>query len=267
MVDKKLTELDEITSLSNDDLIYAVDAPGTSPASKKITVANAIPKISTDTYANIPAASKDGNLFLPNDGFEVLRDTGAAWIPWGPIYPFTIPPTDGWSWINQGSATVVTSGGGIFLRTPALAGDNNRLYVRNIPSTPYTIYTAFSYYGDGNGDSGEGIGFRKSSTGEFIFFKHEALHKILVQAWNSPTSWNGNAFSANSQDRSLSFLGLGDDGTDYRYYYISPDGNNWILLYREGRTNFITADQVFIGVNSKTTGCDAGIILYSWKET
>lgn len=40
MVDKKLTELDAITSVTSDDLIYVVDNPLVTPVSKKITVDN-----------------------------------------------------------------------------------------------------------------------------------------------------------------------------------------------------------------------------------
>jgi hypothetical protein len=40
MVDKKLTELDAITSITADDLIYVVDDPLITPVSKKITVSN-----------------------------------------------------------------------------------------------------------------------------------------------------------------------------------------------------------------------------------
>lgn len=51
MADKKLTELDEITSATADDLVYLVDDPAGTPLSKKITVANFIQGgwISADT--------------------------------------------------------------------------------------------------------------------------------------------------------------------------------------------------------------------------
>src|SRR5258707_1057386 len=58
--------------------------------------------ISTGSEASIPGASTAGNLYLPNDGFWQQRDTGTAWVPWGPLYPLTDPaikaPT---TWVNQ----------------------------------------------------------------------------------------------------------------------------------------------------------------------
>lgn len=43
MADQKLTELAAVTSLSGDDLLYAVDDPAGVPTSKKITAANLLP--------------------------------------------------------------------------------------------------------------------------------------------------------------------------------------------------------------------------------
>ena len=69
----------------------------------------------TDTYANEPAAGNDGDLFLPSNGFHLERDTGAAWVPWGPIFPMTKPPAlSTWAWINQGTATADETNGGIY---------------------------------------------------------------------------------------------------------------------------------------------------------
>lgn len=36
MADKKLTDLSVLSSISNDDIIYVVDAPGGTPSSKKV---------------------------------------------------------------------------------------------------------------------------------------------------------------------------------------------------------------------------------------
>lgn len=47
MADKKLTTLDAITSLTSDDLFYIVDAPGSTPVSKKITAGNAAGSLAT----------------------------------------------------------------------------------------------------------------------------------------------------------------------------------------------------------------------------
>lgn len=41
MADKKISELDAITDLTDDDLLVVVDDVGTSPVTKKITKANA----------------------------------------------------------------------------------------------------------------------------------------------------------------------------------------------------------------------------------
>src|SRR5687768_1603631 len=53
--DTALTALDAITSLSVDDLLYAVDDPGGTPVSKKITAANIYASTKTLTNTTIDA--------------------------------------------------------------------------------------------------------------------------------------------------------------------------------------------------------------------
>ena len=65
--------------------------------------------ISSLSYADRPAASGAGNLFLPSNGFEVDRDNGSAWSPWGPLFPFTAPVDGDFSWVNQTSASVTAT--------------------------------------------------------------------------------------------------------------------------------------------------------------
>lgn len=59
MVDKKLTELDTIVSVTVDDLIYIADSPSGSSDSKKITVVNLVNFLSADKIPNSPNADDD----------------------------------------------------------------------------------------------------------------------------------------------------------------------------------------------------------------
>ena len=55
----------------------------------------------TAAYGSRPAAGNDGDLFLPNNGFYLERDTGAAWVPWGPIHPLTAPISGDFAILEQ----------------------------------------------------------------------------------------------------------------------------------------------------------------------
>lgn len=43
--------------------------------------------------ASRPSPSQSGNAYYPTDGYGVDIDTGTAFRTWGPLYPFTFPPT------------------------------------------------------------------------------------------------------------------------------------------------------------------------------
>src|SRR5436190_22498956 len=80
--------------------------------------------ISNGTFAGKPTTEIAGRLYLVNDGSYLLRDTGSIYETYGPIHKF-IPPDDSqFSWVNQGSATISTAGGLLYLSNP---GDNASL--------------------------------------------------------------------------------------------------------------------------------------------
>ena len=114
MADEKVTQLAELAAPADTDIMYIVDDPGGVPVSNKVEAENlARVMTKTATYAAEPAAAADGKLFLPSDGAWIERDTGAAWAPWGPLYPMTKPVNGDFVWINQGASTVNQTYGGI----------------------------------------------------------------------------------------------------------------------------------------------------------
>jgi hypothetical protein len=72
-VDAKLTALDAITSLTTDDLIYAVDDPGGSPVPKKITLANLNASLSASTIGS-------GTLAVARGGTGVTSIVKSVWF-------------------------------------------------------------------------------------------------------------------------------------------------------------------------------------------
>ena len=234
----------------------------------------------SDTYANLPSAGVNGRLFLPSDGFSVLRDSGSAWVPWGPLFPLTDPNLQTWAWINQTSGgqsgSVDTSAGGVYVSTPALAGDNLRIRKKAAPSTPYTITAGFlPNLAPANYSMG-GLVFRESSSGKLVSY-HLVVNSasnigVYVEnnRWNSPTAIfnNANQFTpANLQfGNPLLWLRIADDGTN-RIFSISGDGRHWITTWTIGRTDHLTADEVGFFVSATNGTYDAGMWLLSWKES
>jgi len=222
--------------------------------------------VPTAAFAGIPAAAIQGRIFLPSDGFALLRDTGAAWVPWGPIFPVATPPTTGWSWDNQGGASVDEALGGIYLLDPVDGAGELRVRYRTAPAPPYTITVAIlphQYHVD---YSSVGLCCRQSSDGKIISYAFgESSDVIRVQYWTAANSWSANGALSAIALFGILWLRLADNNTN-RILSWSLDGQHWHVLLTETRSTHLTADQAGIFVKPQNGNYPAGMTLLSWKE-
>jgi len=224
------------------------------------------------TVAARPAAGVTGRLHLPSDGLTVVRDTGTLWTPSGPIFPFTDPIDGDYTWVNQSTASVDTTQGGIYLSHPGSI-DELSLRVKNAPTPPYKIEGAFiplvrplnfpsvglAWY---DGTKAITMGFAQNN-GTYI--------AQWTSKWNTVTSFN--ATYAMTFENLNSFLAgpivwfrIVDDNTN-RKTQISNDGVHWITSHSVSRTDFLTATKVGFYVYSHNQATEVGIWLLHWKET
>ena len=222
----------------------------------------------SSAYASRPAAGTAGNLFLPNDGYVVERDSGTAWVPWGPLFPFTAPVSGDFSWVNQGSATVSTTNGGVYLFAPAVSGENLKIRIKSAPSTPYTITAAFihtRFYGTGNW---AGLCFRESSTGLLHTFGFTGNLSLYSSKFPGPTSSPTHYTNWGITGSTPLFLRIQDDGTN-RICSASHDGQNFMTMHTVTRLDYLTggADQVGFFVNTNNATLGTGMNLLSWKQS
>ncbi len=222
----------------------------------------------TAAYASRPAAGSDGDLFLPSDGFVVERDTGAAWAPWGPIFPLTAPNDSGFSWANQGSAAISQTKGGITLTVPASASMSIRARVKTAPSTPYTITALMIPTYKGVNFAFFHLGFRDSSTGrlEHMRMGHNGNNSIAVATSSGPTADVAEVVNrAPWPYTGYLWMCISDNGTNFEYF-LSSDGQNWLSLGTRGRTTYTASpDQVWWGGDSRNSS-PVYVNLQSWKE-
>lgn len=222
----------------------------------------------TAAYASRPAASNDGDLFLPSDGFVIERDTGAAWVPWGPLFPFTAPVSGDFAWINQGSATIDTTYGGIYLYAPALAGNSLKIRKKTAPSVPYVITAFMLPHIYGANYSSCGLCWRESSSGKIITFNllWNGNHLIAVTKFNDATTFNSDVSYVSLPNASWLWLKIEDNNTN-RLAHWSSDGRHYHQFYSEARTTFMTADEVGFYANANQSTYPAGMTLLSWTES
>ena len=211
------------------------------------------------TNASLPAAEKQGRLYLASDGPYVYRDTGAAWEGNGPTYPMTPIVPGNFSWINQGGATLVTTGGIAFLTAPGSASDNLRIQAMTKPATPYKITAKLSGWMYPSNFAAFGLVWISSSTGKLHTFAlaydggvTPAGLTIQDTKWNSTTSFNShysNGPGLSSAPSKFTWLRIAEDAS-HRTMYFSADGFNWIQYDQVAAADFITADQVGFYANS-----------------
>lgn len=224
--------------------------------------------ISTGAYGSEPGSPAAGDLYLPNNAPLLERSTGSVWVPWGPIFPLTPPPSSGWSWTNQGGASLSTANGGITLIDPASNSIDYRVYKRTAPSTPYTITVAFLAPRIAQDYMSCGIGWRESGSGKLALVRTLFASGAFLLApvkCDSATSDNSAYANVTIAMPTLIWLRIADTGANRTIEY-GVDGQNWTLIHTVGNTDFITADQVCLFVSSRNATYPISMAVLSWKE-
>ena len=224
----------------------------------------------TSTVGNEPTTGlATGDLYLESNGLALERYTTSGWGRWGPIYKLTPPPTSGWTWVNQGTAAVDTTYGGIYISQAAVAADLQHLYVRPVPSGAYTITAMLLINLPYGLFTGAGLTFRESSSGKIHTFGVRWLSTtqfvIAGFKWTNATTFSASYFEQSHQ-QSIIWFRIADDGSN-RICSVSSDGQHWIARHTIGRTDFLTADQVGIFINSNSANVPIGMNLLSWEQT
>lgn len=231
--------------------------------------AGAATPVATGVDASRPTTGITGRLYLPTDAEVVYRDSGTAWAPFGPVHSFTAPSDTGFSWINQGSATLTATNAALALAGPAGTGDNLRLRVKTAPAAPYTITAAIvGVAALSNGSYG--LCFRQSSDGKLhcLLYGGSAVGPYSIK-FTSPTAFSAtytnNAMTTFPMRMPPLFFRIADDNTN-RVVSFSNDGIQFYAYHSIGRTDFLTADEVGFFVNARDANVAPSARILSWKE-
>lgn len=229
-------------------------------------------------FSGRPAADVEakGRQYASSDCGRIDRDNGGAWenIYLGPKAFATEPPSSGWSWVNQGGASVAADADAILITAPS-STRNWRMRVRSL--SPTSNYTATAYlevaalsFATGSAQWYGAIGLRNSSLGSFITFGpgyYTTNHvRFIVYRWTNATTFSASTYDVPIYDVTgavvPNWIRIRDDGTN-RYFEYSLNGVDWILVASEGRTAFITPDQFILGASNEGTGQDMKVRLRS----
>jgi hypothetical protein len=233
----------------------------------KYTLAGTL--LSRDTVLGSSNAGALVNFGASVKNVILTRSAGEALYLW-PLN-FAPPPASSFSWVNQGSATLTTTGNALTLSAPSNVGsDSYRIRSKATPTAPYTLTVALSVTLGFNGQAGGGVGWRDSASGKLqaLQYRNDSGHLALaVDNFTNPTTYAGSsplALKTASHLRSSPlWLQLVDDNTN-RTINLSTDGLVWYQALQVLRTNFLTPDSVFFFVDPNAD--QAAITIYSWRE-
>lgn len=250
-----------------------IDAYGRviSATSETITGGSGGDKTEQGAYGSRSAADNDGDLYFSTDSVVLSRDKGSGngYSHWGPLANLEPPPAvSGFTWDNQGGATATDTAGGILFTAPQNSGTSIRVLYKSAPTPPYTITAAFHLTAPGADYLRAGLCFRQASDGKIIYaaLGYAGGYTVYIYKFNNSTSFSATYVNYNWQPvAGVYWLRIADNNTN-RIISLSADGQNWVAVHTVGRTDFLTADQVGLVVNSNNATFGAIANFISWKE-
>ncbi len=224
--------------------------------------------IGTGTVASLPGTPTDGDAYMPTDGIVIYRGNGSAWKAFGPLWPVEPPGASGWSWANQGAATISYTTGAAVLAAPLTAAGAHqwRYMYHTLPSAPYSIVFAFIPHLKPGSTSLCGVLLRDNADGDNARFQAESYYpsgNLVCEKWW--TDDNFNTANVTTDIRGVAgtvlWVRFRDDSTT-RYTDFSRDGINWWLHDSRSRTDWMAPNEVGFGVNARDTECAITVLHY-----
>lgn len=221
-----------------------------------------------------PVGSTDGEILIADSTVS----TGLNWrnvntliaSQADPSFVALTPPIDAnFAWVNQGSATIDTSNGGIYVSGPATAGVDLHIRVMTAPATPYVVTALFMTNMPAETSGVVGLIFRQSSDGKIatcVVSQTSGFLRGQSTKYTNPTT-----FSAVYQNVALPsyqriWLRIADNGTN-RICSYSYDGIHFKQFHSVTRTDFLTANQIGFAIDSNNATYGSDMWLLSWKIT
>lgn len=218
------------------------------------------------TFAERPSSAELGQVYFVEDAPYICRWGGSAWETYGPLFAMEEPPTSGWSWVNQGTSTVVENKGFISLGVPDNSATSPSCRVRSTPSAPYEIKVAITVSSALTAENDGGLLWNASSTDNAILIRF-LNGSVVVQQFTAPATF-GTAYATVAVDRYPDWVILGNDGTE-RYVEIGQDDGNAREIYRAGNATHITENEwgIYGRVANIAISKPVAVTLHSVTET
>jgi len=221
----------------------------------------------SSAFASPPADPSEGDLWFPTNTLSAYRYSGAAWVPWGPIWPVTSPSTAGFAWVNQGTAVETAQNGYIHLL--GTTGTNVRMRVKAVPARPYTVTVGMLVGAPAQNYAKVGLVWRESATGRLHLhqLQYNGGWNVASSKWTNETTLSANYVAVGAQYQvAVLWLRITEDATN-RICHYSFDGYNWFLLHTIARADFLTADQIGYFTDGTSATVAPSMTIFHWAES
>lgn len=233
-------------------------------------------------FSALPSAGQEGRLYQVTDENVILRDSGSAWGPFGPIWKLYNPNDQSWSWgRDRDSANAVTNHGySITLGPRASIGSGGVGFdarITAVPSVPWTVTALFQPHYTNAGYTQVGFGLYDNVNNLVNSIQYQCgmatsqAQLVATMGSTDISNWAGSGGTNVASYTSFArmpyiWLRLVDDNTNHKAFW-SWDGITWTQLYTHARTTYMSAPtHVWWGNQLFGTGEHVGISLLSYQE-
>jgi len=216
-----------------------------------------------DTYATIAALTPaEGDEGYPTDapGYSAVCFSAGTWTWFYEGTAIEIPPSAGWTAMNA----AVTASAAQRVVVVQNGSDEYEGEYRACPSVPYASGVIFGFRWGGIGAFG--VGFRQSSDGKLAAMVRNTENQWICAKYTNRTTWAANYFVANTESESGKFWVKVIDNNTNRIIQLSYDRINWTQVHSVGRTDHLTADQIWYGCTSGDSNIPASMGLFDYEE-
>lgn len=232
MADQKITQLPRTTTPTGDDLLVLVNDPGGTAVTQAATISHVL---------------------ALSSGFPLVS-----------LQPFSIT---GWTWHNQGSATVTETARSVFFTLPSGSG-NNRGLTKALPGGTPTITLAVQAFIPGGQTTTFHLQLRESTTGRTVRYGLSGDQQAFVGSrLNSDTSWANNfANQSLTHSPGLAFFRVQLTATQYTFAF-SVDGIHFIDALTENKNAFFASGPDRVGFGGENSLATAYATFVHWSES
>lgn len=172
----------------------------------------------------------------------------------------------GWTWVNQGSASVAFENSGHVWTQPAASANN--LIGRIRPYTGNIVVSAELRNINPLGNfSGTGLGFRSASGQVSLVYWRLSNSNMGLENWASPTSFSSIS-NLTIPGMNYGFCMQVEDNGSNLIWRLSASGapGTWVAIHSVGRTSFLTGGPVSVGWWGRDNNNANTWVLRSWLE-